>query len=411
MRDLEKAALEDHVSFYLCNLFCVYLYKLMAPMQLTLVRKQVIEPFEQVIKAYGNPSLAMKKRQKRRLDYERAEQLRRGGKSLDPKLRELVEQYDALNDTLKAELPKLSLLTENVGKICLGNFVNIQASWYKIWKEKLRVVLSDCPEKPELEEVVATFYQDYPYAAEQLASVGILNPDNVSRVSNSTDARSRYSEIEKRGRGSSVHEDNAPSLPTPDFGQRGSTGLAMSASSSTTGAAGGISLNPHHYYYRDYYSGIQTSAASSGSPRSADMGGSSRSAAGTVPTSTRPSTGKSLDSGGLARQSSESTQLHRPDSNTTNNSNQQQDRGRFSNMFHSALPLSDGPDESYRSSRASSRERSGITDGYNVLWLAASLFEFNIETTKREAGYPYLTYQAGEVSIAREINDMLHIVY
>lgn len=170
-------------------------------------------------------------------------------------------------------------------------------------------------------------------------------------------------------------------------------------------------MNPHHYYYRDYYSGIQTSAASSGSPRSADMGGSSRSAAGTVPTSTRPSTGKSLDSGGLARQSSESTQLHRPDSNTTNNSNQQQDRGRFSNMFHSALPLSDGPDESYRSSRASSRERSGITDGYNVLWLAASLFEFNIETTKREAGYPYLTYQAGEVSIAREINDMLHIVY
>lgn len=35
---------------------------------------------------------------------------------------------------------------------------------------------------------------------------------------------------------------------------------------------------------------------------------------------------------------------------------------------------------------------------YNSLWLAASLFEFNIETTKREAGYPYLTYQAGEVS-------------
>jgi len=32
-----------------------------------------------------------------------------------------------------------------------------------------------------------------------------------------------------------------------------------------------------------------------------------------------------------------------------------------------------------------------------VLWLAASLFEFNIETTKHEAGYPYLTYQAGEI--------------
>lgn len=34
---------------------------------------------------------------------------------------------------------------------------------------------------------------------------------------------------------------------------------------------------------------------------------------------------------------------------------------------------------------------------YNVLWLAASMFEFNIATTKHEAGYPYLVYQAGEV--------------
>lgn len=32
-----------------------------------------------------------------------------------------------------------------------------------------------------------------------------------------------------------------------------------------------------------------------------------------------------------------------------------------------------------------------------TLWLAASLFEFNI-SNKYEAGYPYLVYQAGEVS-------------
>lgn len=33
----------------------------------------------------------------------------------------------------------------------------------------------------------------------------------------------------------------------------------------------------------------------------------------------------------------------------------------------------------------------------NILWTAASLFEFNIEITKIEAGYPYLVYVAGEV--------------
>ena len=38
------------------------------------------------------------------------------------------------------------------------------------------------------------------------------------------------------------------------------------------------------------------------------------------------------------------------------------------------------------------------TNEPTVLWLAASLLEFNLSTTKYEAGYPYLTYAAGEVS-------------
>ena len=149
------------------------------------MRKHVIEPFELVIKAYGNPSLAMKKRQKRRMDYERSEQLKRSGRSVDPKLRELVEQYEALNDTLLKELPMLSALTEKVGNICLGNFVNTQANWYSIWKDKMKTVLVDCPEMPDLKEVVSTFQRDYPYAQEQLASIGILNPGSWSRRSRS----------------------------------------------------------------------------------------------------------------------------------------------------------------------------------------------------------------------------------
>lgn len=32
-----------------------------------------------------------------------------------------------------------------------------------------------------------------------------------------------------------------------------------------------------------------------------------------------------------------------------------------------------------------------------VLFLAASIYEFNIDRARREAGYPYLTYVAGEI--------------
>ncbi|KAF4335717.1 Rho guanine nucleotide exchange factor gef1 [Fusarium beomiforme] len=379
MRDLEKVALEEHLSQ---------------------VRKHVIEPFEHVIKAYGNPSLAMKKRQKRRVDYERYEQLKRAGKSIDSKLNELVEQYEALNDTLKKELPKLSALTEKVGNICLGNFVNIQTRWYGIWKDKMKMVLGDCPDMPDLKEVVATFQRDFPYQQEQLASVGILNPMYRGRVSQSTTRstdessslrmRSRPSESDSRGRGHSISGEQAPSVPAPEFAKRHSG----SYTASPTGVTAGNIPSPHQYYYRDYYAGIGTHQQGTASPLSPDLPGSTRSFAG----STRPSTGRSFDSGGLPRQSSDSAAQQLRDSHATYSSqNQSQETRRFSGLFHSALPPADGPEDSARSSRASSRERGPTDDGYNVLWLAASLFEFNIATTKHEAGYPYLVYQAGEI--------------
>jgi hypothetical protein len=70
---------------------------------------KVIEPFEQVIHAYGPPGLAMKKRNKRRMDYEKYMTLKGQGRKVDEKLQELVDQYEALNETLKHELPKLRL--------------------------------------------------------------------------------------------------------------------------------------------------------------------------------------------------------------------------------------------------------------------------------------------------------------
>ncbi|KAI5466419.1 hypothetical protein BGZ63DRAFT_131091 [Mariannaea sp. PMI_226] len=380
IRDLEKVALEDHLSQ---------------------VRKRVIEPFELVIKAYGNPSLAMKKRQKRRVDFERYEQLKKSGKNPDAKLKELVEQYEALNDTLKKELPKLSALTEKIGNICLGNFVNIQASWYSIWKDKMKVVLGEkCPDMPELKDIVAAFHRDHPYAQEQLNNIGILNPAYRGRMSQSTTRstddvashklRTRPSDAESRGRGLSDNGDQIPSLPQPDF-KRHSGSFAISPSST----AGAPLPSPHNYYYRDYYAGIGVQQGAV-QPTSPEVQGSTRS----IAASTRPSTGRSFDSGTIPRQSSDSTfQNHIRDSNTTYSSNTTpaQEGRRFSGLFHSALPLPDGPEESARSSRASSRERGPTKDGYNVLWLAASLFEFNIATTKHEAGYPYLVYQAGEI--------------
>lgn len=396
VRDLEKVTLDDHLAQ---------------------VRKLVIEPFEQVIKAYGNPSLAMKKRQKRRLDYERMEQLKRAGKTGDARLIEQVEQYEALNDTLKKELPKLSALTERMGNICLGNFVNIQAKWYGIWKEKMRTVLGDCPDMPEIQDIVESFERDFPYVREQVASIGIVQPTIKGRVSQSTaasidDGASRIrsprpSDVDVlRSRTLSVNDDAAPSLPTPDFLKRDSGSLSISPTGPKP------NLPSPQQYYKDYYAGLTNQASSNASMGTLDMMvAGTRSPVGTGAASTRPSTGRSFESGGFPRQSVESS--YRRDSNTTYSSAYQpsQDHRRFSGLFHSALPMPDGPEDSRRSSRASSQERAQQNDGYNVLWLAASLFEFNIATTKHEAGYPYLIYQAGEVCISLNTKMSLNCPY
>ncbi|KAI0176680.1 hypothetical protein BJ166DRAFT_3974 [Pestalotiopsis sp. NC0098] len=383
MRDIEKVALEQHLSQ---------------------VRKQVIEPFEMVIKAYSNPSLAMKKRTKRRADYEKSMQLKKAGKKLDKQLAECVEQYEALNDALKKELPKLSALTEKVGNICLGNLVIIQTQWYSIWKEKVKVVL-DSTQIPEVSDIVTSFQREFKYQEEQISAMSILNPGSKPRPSQSSAEdqpqhrlRPRPSELSgissfSRG-GLSVNSDVAPCLPTPDFAKRHSGQFTVSPSITSM-------PSPQQFNYRDYYAG----AASSNTLAETQTMHSVDPASAVRPGLHRPGTGQSYESGSIPRQSTDSGIPSKRYSNSAFPSGQQSppeltSNQRFSGIFSSAMPLPNEPERSVRqsraSSRASSRDRQPI-NGYNVMWLAASLFEFNIETTKVEAGYPYLTYQAGEI--------------
>jgi hypothetical protein len=64
--------------------------------------------------------------------------------------------------------------------------------------------------------------------------------------------------------------------------------------------------------------------------------------------------------------------------------------GRYSGFFSSAMPMSDSPQENASQAPNSTKEPA-------VLFLAASIYEFNIDRARREAGYPYLTYVAGEI--------------
>ena len=344
----------------------------------------------------------MKKRTKRRLDYERSLAAKGQGKKIDEKLKELVDQYEALNETLKLELPKLSSMTEKIGNICLVQFVTIQTQWYGIWQDKVRWVIEDSQMPRDIEHIVDMFSRDYKYVQARAQELGIVNGtlldagaktrQSSSSTKDEEKTKARPSNLSVRPRGLSVGSDKSPSLPTPDFAKRHSGQFTFSPIASTAPSL-------PQFAYQPYSNGH--SRAGSGSPATPDTAGSRPHASNIM----RPSTGRSYTSEtGIPRSSTDYTTQQRRESASTYNSGGGhhvdgpiQSARPFSGIFHSAMPVEDGPDASQRSSRASSRDRN-TSSGYNVLYLAASLFEFNISATKTEAGYPYLTYQAGEVS-------------
>ncbi|CAG8973145.1 hypothetical protein HYALB_00008676 [Hymenoscyphus albidus] len=378
MRDMGTVALEEHVKS---------------------IRAKVIEPFEHVIEAYGAPGLAMKKRAKRRLDYDKLIASRASGAKLNEKDTAKVDQYEALNETLKIELPQLAALTEKLGNICLINFVMIQRQWYDIWQKKVRTVLEESQIPNEVADIVTMFNRDYKYVEVRAQELGIINGnfsglEKVSsdgRASESESRRSRPSNLSTRSRALSINSDRAPpSLPTPEFAKRLSGQFVMSPTNPAP--------NVPQFAYASQPNTTTHSRANSGSPATLEAMTSARPSASLA----RPTTGRSFTSDSGMHRGNDYNASRRESGSTYNSTSYHHVDGPpastrpFSGIFHSAMPLPDGPEDSQRSSRNSSRDRH-VSGGYNVLYLAASLFEFNISATKSEAGYPYLTYQAGEI--------------
>jgi hypothetical protein len=399
-------------------------------LQVSSIKRQVIEPLEQLIKSYTQPETAMKKRGKRRLDYEKSLALKASNKTMDEKLKNLVDEYDALNEALKSELPKLSFFTQKLGKLCVTRLVVIQTSWYDVWQVKVRTVLEASELPKNIEDILDKFNRDYEIQEKKANALSIVNgsllaetilqdvPKGRSSQSTQSTSATREDELREfynppptggfrvgppismnrsRSRGLSVNSDHSPSfpslpsLPTPDF--RRSSGHEFTFSPFVTDGPGLPTFST-----RDFPPSNAHSRAGSGSPAILDMSVSR-------PGLSRPPTGRSCDSVNVSRRSVESGHGPRPPSFSMPQydgvADSPRDRGPpssrpFSGLFHSAMPPADGADESQRSSRASSHDRDA-SDRFNVLYIAASLFEFNISATKTEAGYPYLTYGAGEV--------------
>lgn len=393
-------------------------------LQINAVHKHVVDPMATLLKLHDGPQRLMRKRDKRLADYARFKAIKDRGDKPDKKTFEQGEQFVAVNDTLKEELPKLFALTGKLVEACLNNFVQLQLQWQVIWRRKLSQAIDENDIPNQVSDIIDSFSGDFALTEAQALFLGICNGSMLADAVNLVNFLSptttlngdesptprRSSTISNpRIREMSISNEASPILPQPDFGTRQSGSFTFPPVSQNQVFVAQYGPNQAASNRRMR----ANSGASGHGPGTPEMLGGYRSYSNTPPSNSnnlmRPSTstGRSsatspvlprldVDTPSFNRLSKDSPGVVRPPSGSTFSTQDAQQRSsspsaRFSGFFSSAMPMSDSP-------RPQSPAESSTHGSLNVLFLAASVYEFNIDRARREAGYPYLTYVAGEVS-------------
>ena len=385
--------------------------------QVNAVRKNVIEPMTTLLKLHDGPQKLMQKRDKRIADFARFKAVKDRGDKPDKKTIEQGEQFQAVNDTLKEELPRLFALTGKLVEACLNNFVQLQLQWQRVWRKKLSQAIDDNKIPTKAQEIVEAFTADFAFVEAQVLALGVCNGSMLNEVANQINflsptttlngEASHSSSLElSKSRTLSISSDKSPVIPHPDFGARSSgsffpvgdgvqlapaancvTGARIRASSTLSGHSPRTPEVPGSYY--SYSNNTTPVNATPNRPLTATP----RTYTEPSPAMSRPS----VETPSFSRQSEESTRAGRssattyPSSAGSSQPRDASDSQRYSGFFSSAMPMSDSPPSQSPAPGQGSKD-------YNVIFLAASVYEFNIDRARKEAGYPYLTYVAGEVS-------------
>lgn len=322
----------------------------------------------------------MRKRDKRLMDYARFRAAKERGDKPDKKTVEQGEQFMALNETLKDELPRLYGLTAKLMEACLKNFVQIQTAWFNSLEQRLGQ-LTAFPE--EIQKIVNDWSFGYTFADSQIHALGICNgtllADGVN-MGNYNSTPSSGAHVSSPRRPSTVNSSSTRLESSMDESPKVSYDYGSSSYSFQSPTLDGQSQMPSGRQRADSsMSRLETHEV----PRSQSL-----QQIANTPSPPHPALPGSFPS--LPRLSLDTPSLTEITGSSGGDNQATSPAGRYSGFFSSALPMSDSPDDLTPVEHDAPKEP-------KVLFLAASVYEFNIDRARREAGYPYLTYVAGEI--------------
>lgn len=355
------------------------------------------------------------------------------GEKVDPDLEESSQKFTAINDTLKHELPLLYERTKGLMRTLMTLFMCLQKDWYKTCSKKILPLLESEPQHTtslpyDLQSYVERFNSDYKPWQDHANRLGIVNRNLLIDISNMT---SPVPTISSDGGGSSR---NSSSRRTESMGSEASIMDSRNRHSGGYGARSRAYDHPPRSSPAGpaYPSLFQAATAGRSGPGPTSLREaralspvSDDSEATVIKHNERRSTGANRNHNFLGLDgavdyddrsplgsnsfdfppqlgASFLTPTSQPMTHTTSAPSFQYaslpsslpGSSRASGVFNSALPMSDSP---IRGSIEELPPTPGETDDPEVLFLAASLFEFNIAHDRREGGIPYLVYVPGEI--------------
>ncbi|KAL4939870.1 hypothetical protein BDV06DRAFT_197817, partial [Aspergillus oleicola] len=354
---------------------------------LDVVRKSVIDPMVALLKLHEGPQRVMKKRDKRLMDYARFKGIKARGDKPDKKTAEQADQFVALNETLKDELPKLYALTAKLMEACLKNFVQIQTTWYILLQKKIGPLIDSFPE--DVQKIVDDWTARFTFSEAQVLSLGICNGSLLADTVNLVNFNTPSAGVSSPRRPSTVHSSSTRAMDeSPKVSHEFSTSN-QPFQSPNIDSQSTVSFTRHR---ADSALSGQPMPETAELPRTQILQqvDSASAASGPSTHSHPPESFPRLPS--LTLDTPFLADVIQPPSNgdATDENQPTSPAGRYSGFFSSAMPMSDNPQESTGSEANPTKEPA-------VLFLAASIYEFNIDRARREAGYPYLTYVAGEI--------------
>jgi dynamin-binding protein len=397
------------------------------PGHLNSIQKSVIDPiFRSATMLEGlqkDPKGLFQKRDKKLIDYARYSNMRDRGEKLDKKTVERMEQWEALNREAKERMEKLISLTAELVCRCLRTFIQIHLRWLDIWKRRLPPTMNVT--EAEIAQIEKDWQQDFDFQEASALSMSICNGSLLAEAVNMVNFLSPSS---------TTNGDESPGQPSWNSSNKRSISLNSEGSPALATSYKRNSGSFHMSPMVDDNADRGVSSPADGRLRAASLAyghdagtpdisthGTSVSAQTTTSSTARPNTsmGRSASSQQFPRLSLDAPSPYfgpmrtaspsqRPESSSTffsttagpthampspasQNYAMQSPAGPPATVFSSAMPMSDSPIVSEFPAGGP------VSRNYEVLFPVASVYEFNIDRARREAGFPYLTYVAGEI--------------